>query len=425
MRNIGIVILVVGSLLGLVFIQYHLLKVGILLEKERFDFKVQGVLESVSQGIDNNEAIRHHLTRMYNTPVETLRSPEYLVPRMLQDSLEDLFRTELAKADLQFKYTYRLHDLNTKNVLAETASAKGMTSNFEHYKQQLRGRVAADCQCQPILELRVDHVLNYLLRQLAYLIIPSILFIILLLGCLFLLIYNLNKQRKLDQVKNEFINNLTHELKTPVFSISLITKVLREAVHKGKKEKATEFLGLIDKENEQLKQHIEKVLELASLESGKYQLQPQSIDLHELLRELTTQIALKVNHKKGKIIEQFEALTSILKIDPIHFRNAILNILENALKYNDNAPEITIRTHNEPQYFVLSINDNGIGISTEDQKRVFEKFYRVSQGNLHQVKGFGLGLSYVKQIVEAHGGGISVWSKPGKGTGFKIKIPLK
>lgn len=423
MKNIGIVILVIGSLLGLVFIQYHLLKVGILLEKNRFEFKVKTLLEKVSYRIDENEVIRQHLTRMYTAPVENLRSPEYLLPKMLQDSLEQLFREELFQADMDFKYTYRLLELNTDNVLAETEPVGKMTPNFEVYKKQLRGRVAAECRCQPVLEFRVDHLLNYLLGQLAYLIVPSMLFIFLLLGCLFLLIFNLNKQRKLDQIKNTFINNLTHELKTPVFSISLITKVLREAIEKGRKEKATDFIQLIEKENEQLKQHIDKVLELATLESGKYELQRQSTDLHELLKEMTGQLALKVNQKRGKIIQRFEALSPILKIDPIHFRSAILNILENALKYNDKAPEITIRTDNETEYFVLSIQDNGIGISIEEQKRIFEKFYRVSQGDLHQVKGFGLGLSYVKQIVEAHGGKISVRSKPGKGTGFKISIP--
>lgn len=424
MRNTGMIILVIGSLLGLMLIQYHLLKVGILLEKKRFDLKVSSVLEEVSRKVDASEVVRQQLTRMYNTPVETLRSPEYLLPRMLKDSLEQFIQEELSRAGLQLKYNYRLLELNTDNVLAESQSMQGLSPNYEQYHKQLHGRVATDCHCQPLLELRVDHLLNYLMRQLAYLIVPSIFCILLLLGCLFLLIFNLNKQIKLDQIKNDFINNLTHELKTPVFSISLITKVLREAVNKGNKNKVIEFIDLVDKENEQLKQHVDKVLELASLESGKYQLQRQSTDLHQLLKELTTQMAHKVNHKKGKIVEHFEAISSNLKIDPVHFRNAVLNILENALKYNTKPPEITIKTYSDAEYFILSIIDNGIGISAEDQKRVFEKFYRVSQGNLHPVKGFGLGLSYVKQIIEAHGGGISVRSKPGEGTGFKIKIPL-
>lgn len=425
MKNIGIVILVVGSLLGLVFIQYHLLKVGILLEKQRFDVKVRGMLEEVSERIDENEVIRQNLTRLYTTPVEDLRSPEYLLPKMLQDSLEQLFREELIRADLQLKYTYQLEELHTDKVLVPAKPSNYTNATYERYKKYLLGRVAVDCRCQPVLEFRVEHVLNYLYRRLAYLIVPSVLFILLLLGCLFLLIYNLNRQRQLDRVKNDFINNLTHELKTPVFSISLITKVLRKAINHGRKEKAETYIQLIDKENEQLKQHIEKVLELASLESGKYELQRQPSDLHALLRELIAQFAIKLDQRQGRILEQFEAIKSQLMIDPVHFRNAILNILENALKYNDKVPEIIVRTRTDPAHFVLSIHDNGVGIPVEDQKHIFDKFYRVSQGNIHAVKGFGLGLSYVKQIIEAHGGSITVSSKPGKGTEFRVEIPLK
>lgn len=424
MRNIGIIILVIGSLFGLVFIQYHLLKVGILLEKRQFDLKIKNVLEEVSQQVDDNVVIRRNLARMYNTSVEELRSPEYLLPKMLKDSLDYLFEQELQRANLQLQYTYQMLELHTEQILVPTEAKTNLPSNSEIFKKRLWGRVASECRCQPLLELRVDHVLNYLFRQLAYLIVPSVLFILLLLACLFLLLNNLSRQRKLGKIKNDFINNLTHELKTPVFSISLMNKILTEAVKSGKKEKALEFIQLIDKENEQLKKHIEKVLELASWENGRLQLQFQMMDIHQLLQELVGQFSVKVQQQGGQLRAEFKAVKSQLNVDPDHFRNAVQNVLENALKYNDKTPDILLQTSNEARFLVLKIADNGVGIQAEDQKQIFEKFYRVSQGDVHQVKGFGLGLSYVKQIIEAHGGEVSVKSKPQKGTEFFIKIPI-
>jgi two-component system phosphate regulon sensor histidine kinase PhoR len=245
-----------------------------------------------------------------------------------------------------------------------------------------------------------------------------------LIACMAWLFRMLKQQRKLDRVKNDFINNLTHELKTPVFSISLLLKLVRKSISDGKKEKTEEYLQLIEKENKQLKGHIDMVLELASLESGKFNLELRPTKVHALLQEILSQFQPKLEDKNGTLHVTIEPIANDLHIDKSHFQNMLNNLLENALKYNDKTPIIEINTRLEEQKYYIEIKDNGIGISADDQKQIFDKFYRVSTGDLHQVKGFGLGLNYVKQVIEAHKGQITVKSKIGEGSTFTIELPI-
>ena len=343
---------------------------------------------------------------------------------MLYDSIENFLSDQLRIKGLNVGFTFALGESRTNQTLVASNGFEKEQFTYDTYQKFLRGKTSLECRCQPFLILKVDNLLNFLLRRLAFLILPSLMFILLLVVSLLILIVSLNRQKKLDEVKNDFINNLTHELKTPVFSISLISKVMKEAIRAGKTEKLTEHIALIEKENQQMKGHIDKVLELASLESGTYQIQPQPVDAHELLKDVIGQFLIKVESKEGQIIENLKAVSSQIQLDAHHFKNAVINLLENAIKYNDQKPQITISTESAAQQFVLQIRDNGIGIAPEDQKRIFDKFYRVSTGDLHPVKGFGLGLSYVKQIIAAHGGSIVVNSKVGEGSNFLIQLPL-
>ena len=425
MKNLLIVLGVVGSILGLVLVQYHFLKVGLLLEKRKFDWKVERSLELLAAKVEETPMLRGEILELH--PVTTKDSADRRQPSSKQkiiDTLSSSLEGILQRQDLKLKYDFAITTGAPQEILVASENYYQDAFVFERYRRQLKGKLAQACECDLYLHFQVDHLFNYLLGQLAYLIIPSILAILLLIICLLLLIRNLNRQRKLDRVKNDFINNLTHELKTPVFSISLLGKVLRESVRDGKTDKSMEYLDLLEKENHLMKGHIEKVLELASLESGRYELNRESIDMHALLTDLAGHYTVKVRERKGQITQQLDAVRKDLWADIQHLRNAIQNLIENAIKYNEQEPRITINTRNETNHFILSIQDNGIGIPAEEQRRIFDKFYRVSTGNVHQVKGFGLGLSYVKQIVEAHGGAISVDSKPGEGSKFSIVLPF-
>ena len=424
-KHLLIALIGVGSIIGLIFIQVNLLKVGVLLEKERFDQKMKTVLHEVNLRIDDHQEVQQSLVYFYKTDFSEFRSQDWKKLDQLRDSIGEWLKTEMAEKGLQIGYSFAIIDADSKLPLLTSKNFFNETFEYEKHNRPLGGKTLLQCWCRLSLHFHADNLFNYLLKQLAYLIIPSALFLLLLLGALVYLIYNLHQQRKLAGLKNDFINNLTHELKTPVFSVSLLAKVMREHVKNGNYKKLLEHIGLIEKENEQMKEHVDKVLELASLESGKYELQKEKADIHQLLEEVIEHFSIKFSNKGGHLIRHLEASHTKALVDKVHFKNALQNLLENALKYNDKKPIVSIGSSNENGSIILTISDNGVGIKPEYQKYIFDKFYRVPKGDLHSVKGFGLGLSYVRQIIEAHKGRIQVKSQPGKGSQFRIEVPYQ
>lgn len=414
--------LVALSLMGLVLVQYQLLRTGLLLEKGKFDQNMRGTLVDLNIAINQSYDTQLMLQRLHQKKQRALASPEMLIPKRLQDSLQYFIDSSLAKRGIVLNYELGLIVPSERDTLLVTDGFQKSNYRYEEFTRTLNGQLTSICRCQPILHVHVDHLFNYLLGRLAILIIPSILFLLLLVFCLAWLIRNLNRQRRLDQVKNEFINNLTHELKTPVFSSSLLIKMIRQRMN-GQHEKVEEYLNLMEKENTQMKGHIEKVLELASLESGRYELNLQPQHLHSLVKELASRYELKLKEQGGALALNLAAKNDEVLIDPVHIQNALENIFENAIKYNPEAVDLVLSTSELEEQLRIEIQDNGIGIAPEHQKKIFEKFYRIPMGDLHTVKGFGLGLSYVKQIIEAHQGEVSVESRKGKGTKFIIVLP--
>lgn len=414
--------LVALSLMGLVLVQYQLLRTGLLLEKGKFDQNMRGTLVDLNIAINLSYDTQLMLQRLHQEKERALASPEMLIPKRLQDSLQHFIDSSLSKRGIVLAYEFGLIASAERDTLLVTKGFQRSNYRYEEFTRTLNGQVTSVCACQPILHVHVDHLFNFLLGRLAILIVPSILFLLLLVFCLAWLIRNLNRQRKLDQVKNEFINNLTHELKTPVFSSSLLIKMLRQRLN-GKSEKVEEYLQLMEKENTQMKGHIEKVLELASWESGQYELNQHPHPLHLLVEELASRYALKLEESGGSLALRLTAADDSVAMDPVHIMNALQNILENAIKYNPGAVDIVLSTSEKGEYVQIEIQDDGVGIAPEHQKKIFEKFYRIPMGDLHAVKGFGLGLSYVKQIIEAHRGEVSVESRKGKGTKFIILLP--
>lgn len=413
---------VIISLTGLIAVQVVLLGTGLRLEKQRFDEKVKNAMYEVQKSIAIEDSLSHIVAELSTISADYYLKKQDSLYAEGKRELEQLFSEALAKQNISIDFSFAISDESQESVFIASSNFDRSDPRFSHYKILLEGKVIARCRCILVLHLKIDNLFNYLLGQLAYLFIPSILFILVILGCLAFLMFTLNKQKQLDQIKNDFINNLTHELKTPVFSISLTSKVLKESIKQQKVDKSQHLLQLIDKENEKLKSHINKVLELASLEGRQHILQKESCDVHELIREVVQDFSFKVEAKNGRLEQDLQAQHSVLNVDKVHFANVLQNLLENALKYSPENPEIKIETYNEGRKFIALIEDKGIGIAEEHQKSIFEKFYRVSTGDLHAVKGFGLGLNYVKQIVEAHGGKISVKSRVGEGTQFKIIV---
>jgi signal transduction histidine kinase len=232
------------------------------------------------------------------------------------------------------------------------------------------------------------------------------------------------KQKRLSEIKNDFVSNMTHELKTPISTISLAAQMLEDTSISPDKKNIETISRIIKNESSRLSNQVEKVLQTAIFEDGILKLKKKEIDIHQIIDKLQKNFIIQVEKEKGSLIINPNATDSIILADEVHFTNVLINLLENALKYKREIPKIELTTYNNGNYLYIDVKDNGIGIRNEDKKRIFDKFYRVSTGNLHNVKGFGFGLSYVKKIVEEHQGKITVSSTINIGTIFTVKIPL-
>ena len=232
------------------------------------------------------------------------------------------------------------------------------------------------------------------------------------------------KQKRLSEVITDFINNMTHELKTPIATISLSSEMIMRLDTDDDLEKAKKYAGIIFKENKRLETQVERVLNISTLDTENTTLNKKSLDFHELLVEVKDTFDFNQLANGGKILIENNASVFTIQADPIHITNVVYNLLDNAVKYSTTKPVISITTKNERNHLVIEIKDNGIGIRKEDLKMIFDKFYRVSTGNIHDIKGFGLGLFYVKLIINEHNGSIDVKSKLGEGSTFTIKLPF-
>ncbi|MCK5066427.1 MAG: HAMP domain-containing histidine kinase [Bacteroidales bacterium] len=253
----------------------------------------------------------------------------------------------------------------------------------------------------------------------------SLLITIFIITMFSLTLYIIFKQKRLSEMKNDFVNNMTHELKTPISTISLASQMLNDRSIPKEQKNLGQISRIIQAETKQLGFQVERVLQMAIFDHGQLKLKSAEVDIHDLIETVAQNFLLQMDKRGGKLEFLPEADQAVVKGDQMHLTNVISNLLENAMKYTGRTPEITISTSNKEGMVVLSVADNGIGISKEDQKRIFDKFYRVPTGNVHNVKGFGLGLSYVKLIVEQHGGSIQIKSEPNKGSRFNIHLPLQ
>ncbi|MCB9225199.1 MAG: HAMP domain-containing sensor histidine kinase [Crocinitomicaceae bacterium] len=261
----------------------------------------------------------------------------------------------------------------------------------------------------------------YVWKNMSGTVIGSLLLIIIVVFVFYFAVSTIYKQKQLSEIKNDFISNMTHELKTPIATISLACEAAKDPDVGADTETIQSFIGMIDQENKRLGKLVENVLQTALIDKGKLKLNLQPIRVDKLVKEVVDNFQIRYKDKGGRIeIDKMDEVE--WQVDKIHFGNVIYNLLDNSLKYCDGAPIVKLSLLKDQTGFVLNVSDNGIGINKEDQKRIFEKLYRVPTGDIHNVKGFGLGLSYVKSIVELHHGDISLESQEGIGSTFKIQL---
>ncbi len=275
-----------------------------------------------------------------------------------------------------------------------------------------------------IVRIHFPDMNSYIFSSVRFM-IPAIVFTIVLLITFLFTIVVIFRQKRYTEIKNDFINNMTHELKTPISSISLAAQMLNDESVEKSPQMQKHLGGVISDESRRLRFLVEKVLQMSMFDRKTASFKKKELDLNELLEQIASSFSLRVEHTGGHIYTEIEAVDSALYVDEVHFQNAITNLMDNAVKYRrpDEPLDIHIRTWNDGDKLCFSITDNGMGIKRENLKKIFDKFYRVHTGNVHDVKGFGLGLAYVKKIINLHDGDIRCESEYGKGTTFTISLP--
>ena len=252
----------------------------------------------------------------------------------------------------------------------------------------------------------------------------SIIVIVILIFSFYYIMANNLKQKKLSIIKNDFISNMTHEFKTPISTISLASEMLGDSSIAQTPEKQQRYLKMIRDENKRLSVLVESILQTSILDKGEFILKHSEVDIHDIINTAINNTQLLIDQRGGTIQTQLTATKFKLQADRVHLTNIVFNLIDNAIKYSKGVPEILISTHNTAEGIMIKVKDNGLGISKENQRKIFDKFYRVPTGNVHNVKGFGLGLSYVLAVVLKHNGTISVDSELGKGSTFNVHLPI-
>ena len=276
-----------------------------------------------------------------------------------------------------------------------------------------------------VVKIHFPDMNSYIMSSVRFM-IPAIVFTVVLLITFIFTIVVIFRQKRYTEIKNDFINNMTHELKTPISSISLAAQMLNDDSVTKSPQMQKHLGGVINDESKRLRFLVEKVLQMSMFDRKTVSFKKKELDLNELLEQIASTFSLRVEHTGGKIYTEIEAVDSAIYVDEVHFQNAITNLMDNAVKYRkpDEPLDLYIRTGNEKDRLCFSIRDTGLGIKKENVRKIFDKFYRVHTGNVHDVKGFGLGLAYVKRIIDLHEGEIKCESELGKGTKFTISLPI-
>jgi two-component system phosphate regulon sensor histidine kinase PhoR len=429
-----IFVLISISLLGIIYLQYTHFKNLKLVKEEQLYEKLVRSIDMVSYEISNTENRLSLMSYRKRTPLSLLGD----FPTMVKDRYTQFEIAEkLAKAfeankvpPTTFEFAITTSSSNLMNF--EMQSPKFM----QYWTDTINNKQLICPLLQPtgswsegLLPTEVMHVIipNYhhlVFRQSYWELVGAIVFTLFIMFVFFLTVGTMINQRKLSEIKGDFINNMTHEFKTPLATISLAVDALSNEKVLKDPEKLHYFRGIIKDENKRMNKHVETILQAAALDKQEISLNKKELHGNDMIKSALGNYDLVLKEKEGTVTLQFEAANDLILADEQHFTNMVSNLIDNAIKYSKEKPDITISTSNSSKAFVIKVEDKGIGMTRESVRRIFEKFFRAHTGNIHNVKGFGLGMSYVKTIVDAHKGKIKVESTLGKGTTFTVETPL-
>lgn len=416
-----LVILITLSVVGILFIQMSWINNAIKLKRDEFQREVDNTLKQSKEAIQSKFLSKQKIVYVDKATRQYFLENNFTTQTWFtKEELQDVVSTVLRQNNIKLPFEYCILNIFGYPIFSsDKFQVQDMPSSF------FIGLATDNASMnQETLYLYIREDKNLIIREMGWMIAASIVFTTIIILAFVLTVRTLFNQKKLSEIKSDFINNMTHELKTPLATISLAIDALtnEKVIHDTDKIKI--YSSMIKEENKRMNKQVEKILQAARLEKEEIKLNLQDLDAHQIISKVADNLALQIQEKHGTIELKLNATNPFIEADDVHFSNIIFNLLDNAMKYADKAPHIILETLTHGNGMLsIRIKDNGIGMDKETQSRIFEKFYRAHTGNLHNVKGFGLGLSYVKAIVDAHEGKIKVDSTPGKGTTFSLTMP--
>jgi two-component system, OmpR family, phosphate regulon sensor histidine kinase PhoR len=436
-----IIVLVCLSLIGIIYVQYAWLHSMLLLRQDQLREKLQKVTETVGNDLLQYKGIAHSYNKsnpIFNDEPTTDFFKPYLVGNRLttQEIYDKIRLTFLSKdlKDVPFEFGLVVYNAG------EVAYMERQSPNFvEWYNDTVNyrsfnfllispsGSATENLASDELLIISVPQIKTLVFKDMTYRIMAAVLFTLIIFTAFYLTVNTMIRQKKLSEIRNDFINNMTHEFKTPIATISLAVDAIRNEKVQRDSEKLIYFSSIIKEENQRMNRQVETILKSALMDRQEVQLNLKPLHVHEIIRDVADNFILRLQEKQGMLETDLSATDDLIEGDEVHISNLVTNLMDNAVKYSkENVPPVVrLVTSSNNKKFIIRIEDNGIGMSRETLKRIFEKFYRAHTGNIHNVKGFGLGLSYVKNVVEAHEGIIKAESTLGKGSCFVIEFNLK
>ncbi|MBK9292164.1 MAG: HAMP domain-containing histidine kinase [Bacteroidetes bacterium] len=463
-----IIVSMTVALLGMLGIQLYLVGEAVKVKEATFVRDVNQVMQQVVMRLEKEELKRqyeHHMSVMSRrsgimsaydsiskSMMEELQRPmtaeEYsnfmrrvlIAQEMLQDMMlgyseekggrsaepvriDSLVKAELRRSGIDTEYELGIYSPTRNALLFQKTGRYPQKLLEEAFAFDMYPTITPSQYADKLL-IFFPHEKRFIIGQLSDLFVLSGIFVVIIILAFAATIFTIFRQKQLSEMKNDFVNNMTHEFKTPISTIALACEALRDNDIQKSEALYNVYINMIDEENKRLGAMAEQVLQSAVMEKGELTLRKDRVDLHEVLRQAVASKQLMAKSRNGHIFMELKADNAEVLGDRVHLTNVMLNLLDNALKYTEEAPQVVVRSRNIPNAVEISVQDNGIGISKSNQKRIFEKLYRVPTGNVHNVKGFGLGLSYVKAVAEKLGGMVGVNSELKRGSTFYIRLPL-
>jgi two-component system, OmpR family, phosphate regulon sensor histidine kinase PhoR len=437
-----IIILISISLIGIIFIQLSWLRNMILLREEQVKEKIERAVNIVGSELVQYKG--SYMAENRNNPLQGELVIDFFRPvtigkRFTTEELEQKIRFafhSVGLEDVPFEFLLYAGNLRPSPVVQMERQSRNFAAEYADTLNNLSRSIPLYAPSGSAAEnLATDEVLNVLVidwrkaavKTLRISFATAILFTIIIIAAFYLTVRTMLRQKKLGEIKNDFINNMTHEFKTPLATISLAVDAMKNEKVLHDQEKIHYFRSIIKEENQRMNRQVETILKASQLEKQEVELNLKPTHIHKVIKDVVDNFALQLEEKNGQAELILNASNDLVNADEVHFPNLINNLVDNAVKYaKDNTPlRVKITTESNDKNIIIKVEDNGIGMTKETVKRVFEKFYRAHTGNIHNVKGFGLGLSYVKSMVQGHGGHVSVDSVLGKGSSFTLQLPLK